>query len=91
MSADELMSAGNVASFRMQVSRTTRKVGPGASQALNTSESPAHRWRDPVQWTLRTHCNGQRRSLSAVASSGLVPSQRKAESSRVVDSRYQKV
>ena len=32
MSADALFSAGNVASFRMQVSRTTRKVGPGASQ-----------------------------------------------------------
>ena len=27
-----LLSAGKVASFRMQVSRTTRKVGPGASQ-----------------------------------------------------------
>ena len=32
MSADALFSAGKVASFRMQVSRTTRKVGPGASQ-----------------------------------------------------------
>ena len=32
MSADALFSAGNVASFRMQVSRTTRKVGPGAPQ-----------------------------------------------------------
>ena len=27
-----VLSAGKVASFRMQVSRTTRKVGPGASQ-----------------------------------------------------------
>jgi hypothetical protein len=32
MSADPLFSAGDVASFRMQVSRTTRKVGHGASQ-----------------------------------------------------------
>ena len=32
MSAEALSSAGNVASFRMQVSRTTRKVRPGASQ-----------------------------------------------------------
>jgi hypothetical protein len=32
MSAEALFSAGKVASFRMQVSRTTRKVGPGASQ-----------------------------------------------------------
>ena len=32
MSAEALLSAGNVASFRMHVSRTTRKVGPGASQ-----------------------------------------------------------
>ena len=32
MTADALLSAGKVASFRMQVSRTTRKVGPGASQ-----------------------------------------------------------
>jgi hypothetical protein len=32
MSAEALLSGGNVASFRMQVSRTTRKVGPGASQ-----------------------------------------------------------
>jgi hypothetical protein len=32
MSADALFSAGKVASFRMQVSRTTRKIGPGASQ-----------------------------------------------------------
>ena len=32
MSADALSSAEKVASFRMQVSRTTRKVGPGASQ-----------------------------------------------------------
>jgi hypothetical protein len=32
MSAEALCSAGKVASFRMQVSRTTRKVGPGASQ-----------------------------------------------------------
>ena len=32
MSADALFSAGNVASFRMQVSRTTRKIGPGAAQ-----------------------------------------------------------
>ena len=32
MSAEALLSAGKVASFRMQVSRTTRKVGPGASQ-----------------------------------------------------------
>jgi hypothetical protein len=32
MSAEALFSAGKVASFRMQVSRTTRKVGPGAPQ-----------------------------------------------------------
>ena len=32
MSAEALLSAGKVASFRMQVSRTTRKVGPGPSQ-----------------------------------------------------------
>jgi hypothetical protein len=32
MSADALFLAGKVASFRMQVSRTTRKIGPGASQ-----------------------------------------------------------
>src|SRR5688500_17238543 len=32
MSAEALLSAGKVASFRMQVSRTTRKVGPDASQ-----------------------------------------------------------
>ena len=32
MSAEALFSVGKVASFRMQVSRTTRKVGPGASQ-----------------------------------------------------------
>ena len=32
MSAEALLSAGKVASFRMQVSRTTRKVWPGASQ-----------------------------------------------------------
>jgi hypothetical protein len=32
MSAKALLSAGNDASFRMQVSRTTRKVGPGVSQ-----------------------------------------------------------
>jgi hypothetical protein len=32
MSADALFSAGKVASFRMQVSMTTRKVGPSASQ-----------------------------------------------------------
>ena len=32
MSAEALLSAGKVASFRMQVSRTTRKVRPGASQ-----------------------------------------------------------
>src|SRR5690349_13229242 len=31
MSAEALLSAGKVASFRMQVSRTTRKVRPGAS------------------------------------------------------------
>lgn len=32
MSAEALFSAGKVASFRMQVSRTTRQVGPGASE-----------------------------------------------------------
>ena len=32
MSVEALLSAGKVASFRMQVSRTNRKVGPGASQ-----------------------------------------------------------
>ena len=32
MIAEALFSAGKVASFRMQVSRTTRKVRPGASQ-----------------------------------------------------------
>ena len=32
MSAEALLSAGKVASFRMQVSRTTRKVRPGAPQ-----------------------------------------------------------
>jgi hypothetical protein len=32
MSAGALLPAGKVASFRMQVSRTTRKIGPGASQ-----------------------------------------------------------
>lgn len=32
MSAEALLSTGKVASFRMQVSRTTRKIGPGASQ-----------------------------------------------------------
>jgi hypothetical protein len=30
--SEALLSAGKVASFRMQVSRTTRKVRPGASQ-----------------------------------------------------------
>ena len=37
MRADALFSPGNVASFRMQVSRTTRKVWPGASQCPRTS------------------------------------------------------
>ena len=37
MSAETLLSAGKVASFRMQVSRTTRKVGPGASQRPRAS------------------------------------------------------
>jgi hypothetical protein len=37
MSAEALLSAGKVASFRMQVSRTTRKVGPGASQRPSAS------------------------------------------------------
>ena len=37
MSADALFSAGKVASFRMQVSRTTRKVRPGASQCPRAS------------------------------------------------------
>jgi hypothetical protein len=37
MSAEALFSAGKVASFRMQVSRTTRKVAPGASQRLRAS------------------------------------------------------
>jgi hypothetical protein len=32
MSAEALFSAGKVASFRMQVSRTTRKVRSGSSQ-----------------------------------------------------------
>ena len=32
MSPTRVSSAGKVASFRMQVSRTTRKVGPGAPQ-----------------------------------------------------------
>ena len=32
MSAEALLSAGKVASFRMQVSRTTRKIRPGAPQ-----------------------------------------------------------
>ena len=32
MSAEALLSAAKVVSFRMQVSRTTRKVGPGAPQ-----------------------------------------------------------
>ena len=40
-----------------------------------SSESPAHRWRAPVRQTLKSHRNGQRWSLSAVASSCLVPSQ----------------
>jgi hypothetical protein len=34
MSAEALLSAGKVVSFRMQVSRTTRKVGPGAVLAV---------------------------------------------------------
>lgn len=33
--------------------------------AFSALESPAHRWCAPVQWTLRTHCNGQRWSLHA--------------------------
>jgi hypothetical protein len=37
MSAEALLSAGKVASFRMQVSRTTRTVGPGASQRPRAS------------------------------------------------------
>jgi hypothetical protein len=37
MSADALFSAENVASFKMQVSRTTRKVRPGASQRPRAS------------------------------------------------------
>ena len=37
MSPDALFSPGNVASFRMQVSRTTRKVRPGASQCPRAS------------------------------------------------------
>jgi hypothetical protein len=37
MSADALFSPGNVASFRMHVSRTTRKVWPGASQCARAS------------------------------------------------------
>ncbi len=39
MSADALFSAGKVASFRMQVSRTTRKVWSGASQCPRASLS----------------------------------------------------
>jgi hypothetical protein len=37
ISADALFSPGNVASFRMQVSRTTRKVEPGATQCTRTT------------------------------------------------------
>ena len=37
MAADALFLLGNVASFRMQVSRTTRKVRPRASQRPRTS------------------------------------------------------
>ena len=37
MAADALCSLGNVASFRMQVSRTTRKVWPRASQGPRPS------------------------------------------------------
>ena len=37
MRADALFSTGKVASFRMQVSRTTRKVGPRASQCSRAS------------------------------------------------------
>src|SRR5688572_27535301 len=37
MSAEAFLSAGKVASFRMQVSRTTRTVGPGAPQRPSAS------------------------------------------------------
>jgi hypothetical protein len=37
MSAGALFSAGKLASFRIRVSRTTRKVGPGASQCPRAS------------------------------------------------------
>jgi len=37
MSADALFSPANVASFRMHVSSTTRKVRPGASQCPRAS------------------------------------------------------
>jgi hypothetical protein len=62
------------------VAATSRVARMAFAVALSTSESPAHRWRDPVQWALRTHCNGQRRSFSAgclewprAVSGGLVP------------------
>lgn len=38
MIADALFSAGKVATFRMQVSRTTRKVRSGSSQRLYASQ-----------------------------------------------------
>ncbi len=37
MSADALFSPGNVASFRMHVSRTSFKIGLGATQCARTS------------------------------------------------------
>jgi hypothetical protein len=57
------------------VASTSRVAKMPFAVALITLESPAHRWCDPVQWTLRTHCNGQRGRSVPVASSGLVPSQ----------------
>ncbi len=64
MSADALFSAGKVASFRMQVSRTTRKVGPGTSQCPRTSLGFDERNRIPFGHRLSAVfavCSRQRR------------------------------
>lgn len=37
---------------------TSRMARMSFAAALNTMESPAHRWCDPVQWALRAHCSG---------------------------------
>ena len=54
MSADTLFSPGNVASFRMHVSRTTLKIRPGATQGPRTSLPFDERNRFPLRHRLST-------------------------------------